>query len=95
MQLNLLLFRQRWTSLIVKEGITPEEAYFIDEGIRLPFFLSYWRHRHRVLNAGEHAVVVDDIYYQAPFRWLGYLLYPVLWLQFAYRRPVYRKVFGS
>lgn len=95
MQLNFLLFKQHWTSLIVKDGVTKDEAYFIDEGIKLPFFLSYWRHRHRILNDGQYAIIVDDVYYKAHFRWLGYLLYPVMWLQFAYRKPVYRKVFGT
>ncbi len=95
MQLNFFLFKQRWSSLIVKDGTNEEEAYFIDEGTELPFFLSYWRHRHRVLNAGDHAIIVDDIHFKAPFRWLGYLLYPVMWAQFAYRKPVYRKIFGK
>ena len=93
LELNFLLFRQRWTTQIVEDGVTEQEAYFIDEGMKLPFFLSYWRHRHRVLKDGPHASIVDDIHFKTPLRLLDYLLYPIMWLQFAYRRPIYRKVF--
>ncbi len=94
MELNFILFRQRWTSLIVVDGINEEEAYFIDEGMHLPFFLTYWRHRHRVAKDGAQALIIDDILFKTPFRLMDYLLYPVLWLQFAYRKPIYQKVFG-
>ena len=94
LRLNFLLFRQDWISRVVDQQTTDNEIYFIDEGDRLPFFLSYWHHRHRLLRvSGKHTLIVEDITFRTPFRLTDYLLYPLLWLQFAYRKPVYRRVF--
>ena len=93
LELNFLLFRQRWESRITEQQRTPEEIYFIDEGQKLPFFLQYWRHHHRLLCRGANTEIVDDITFRAP-AWLpDFLLYPILYLQFRYRRPIYRRVF--
>lgn len=92
-QLNFMLFQQQWTSLIVEDGFNAKEAYFIDEGIKLPFFLTYWRHWHRILKDKQHTQIIDDIHFKTPFRLLDYLIYPVMWLQFVYRKPVYKRIF--
>ena len=94
LELNFLLFRQRWVSVIVEDCANDEEVYFVDEGSELPFFLGYWRHRHRILRDGSGSRIVDDITYRGPNALLSVLLYPGMWLQFAYRKPVYRRVFG-
>jgi ligand-binding SRPBCC domain-containing protein len=94
LELNFLLFRQVWKSNIVDQQMDAEEIYFVDEGFQLPFFLKYWRHRHRILRRGNQAEIVDDISFRTPFFLFDYLLYPVMYLQFAYRKPIYRKVFG-
>lgn len=97
LQLNFLLFRQDWISRIVDQQSTDAEIYFVDEGTKLPFFLSYWQHHHRLLRSadhdGEQTVVVDDITFRTPFLVTDYLFYPILWLQFAYRKPIYKRVF--
>ncbi len=93
LELNFFLFRQRWTSLIIEDKLTDQEFYFIDEGTTLPFFLRTWKHRHRIQKDGTHARIIDDIHFTTPFLLLDYLLYPVMWLQFMYRKPVYKKVF--
>ncbi len=100
LRLNFLLFKQDWTSKIVDQQTIatadgPTEIYFIDQGTQLPFFLAYWHHRHRILrdSATGGAVIVDDVTFRTPFRLTDYLFYPLLWLQFAYRRPIYRRVF--
>jgi ligand-binding SRPBCC domain-containing protein len=99
LQLNFLLFRQEWISLIVDQKTSPDEIFFVDEGTRLPFFLSYWHHRHRLLrssdDSGKQTIIIDDITFKTPFRVSDYLLYPLLWLQFAYRKPIYRRIFRS
>jgi ligand-binding SRPBCC domain-containing protein len=94
LELDFLLFRQTWKSKIVDQQMSAEEIYFVDEGFQLPFFLKYWRHRHRILRRGSQAEIVDDIAFRTPFFLFDYLLYPVMYLQFAYRKPIYRKVFG-
>lgn len=92
------LIRQRWRSDIVEDGCGDREIYFIDASERenLPFFLRKWRHEHRIIadESGVGAWIVDRISYRAPFG-LNWLLWPVLWLQFWYRKGVYRSFFGQ
>ncbi len=94
-ELNFIFFRQIWQSLIVDHGKSEEEIWFIDEGSRLPFFLRYWRHRHRLLRTATGTQIVDDIEYRTPSLLLDYFMYPMMWLQFAYRKPIYRRVFNE
>ena len=93
LELNFLLFSQTWESRIVEDGETAGEWYFVDEGVKLPFFLASWKHRHRVVQTGTHSTIVDDITFKTPFLLMDYLFYPVMWLQFLYRKPVYKRVF--
>lgn len=94
LELNFLLFRQRWDSLITEQKSDTEEISFIDEGRQLPFFLRYWRHHHRILRRGSRSEIVDDISFRTPFLFFDYLVYPILYLQFLYRKPIYRRVFS-
>jgi len=89
--------RFRWTSLITDHGITPSGVYyFVDEGRQLPPPLRYWRHRHLMQPAPDGGTyIVEDLEYRSPFRWLDALLYPAMWAQFAWRRPIYRRWFGK
>ncbi len=90
-----------WISLITEDGEDQDQCWFVDEGKRLPFFIKSWRHRHiirRAQAADENArgtLIIDDIEYQGRPGPLGYLLYPALYLQFLYRKPVYRRLFGT
>lgn len=97
LRLNFLLFRQDWISQIVDQQTSPNEIFFVDQGFQLPFFLTYWQHHHRLQcsadQAGDQTIIVDDIIFQTPFRLTDYLLYPLLWIQFAYRKPIYRRMF--
>ena len=95
-RLNFLLFKQDWISHIIDQQTSSDEIYFIDQGTQLPFFLRYWHHRHRLLrDPAGGTVVVDDITFRTPFRLTDYLMYPLMWLQFAYRKPIYKGVFGN
>lgn len=94
LELNFFLFKQRWKSEIVEQQTGDTEIFFIDQGVKLPFFLSYWRHRHRIIKDGEHTVIADEIEFRTPFFLTDYLFYPLLYGQFLYRKPVYRKVFS-
>ncbi|CAA9219382.1 MAG: hypothetical protein AVDCRST_MAG56-659 [uncultured Cytophagales bacterium] len=94
-RLHFGFFRQTWHSLITDAGAPPGLVYFVDEGRKLPFFLRHWRHRHEIRQHGTGSLVVDDISFRSPFRLLDYLLYPLMYLQFAYRKPVYRRRFGG
>lgn len=95
MELNFLLFKQRWTSLITDHQVTENRYYFVDEGTELPFFLNYWHHRHVIESRNGTTFIVDDITFKTPFVLTNYLMYPLLYLQFLYRKPIYRKLFGK
>jgi ligand-binding SRPBCC domain-containing protein len=87
---------QRWTSLITEHGQLPDGThYFIDEAQTAPAPLRYWRHRH-LIEPGPHggSVIVDDIEFRTASPVLDALLYPAMWAQFAYRKPIYRRFFG-
>lgn len=95
-ELNFLLFKQLWYSRIVAQEESLQEIFFIDEGIKLPFFLKNWRHKHRLVAHPEGGTsLIDEISYQSPFLLLDWLLYPAMLGQFLYRKPVYKKIFGK
>jgi ligand-binding SRPBCC domain-containing protein len=93
LELNFIFFKQQWTSEITEDKTTDLEFYFIDQGLKLPFFLKKWRHKHRVISTGIGSIIRDEIEYDAPVGILTYLLYPALWLQFSFRKPIYRRIF--
>jgi len=96
LRLNFIFFKQDWISEITYDRTNNDIFEFIDEGKKLPFFLKYWKHYHKVLKVNEEtSEIVDDITFKSPFILMDVLLYPVLWLQFAYRKPIYRKIFSN
>ncbi|MEZ4883418.1 MAG: hypothetical protein R3E32_01685 [Chitinophagales bacterium] len=88
-----LAFGMKWISLVTDFQERGDEIFFIDEGVQLPFFLSNWRHKHRIIKNKTGSILIDDITYRSSSKIMDYLLYPVLWLQFKYRSPIYRKLF--
>ena len=84
---------QDWNAKIVEDKLLENEAYFIDVGIKLPFFLKEWRHKHHIIRDEAGAIIIDDIDFKTPNIIMDYLMYPVMWLQFAARKPVYRRYF--
>lgn len=94
LELNFLLFKQIWKSEIVDDQTNETEFYFIDVGVELPFFLKKWRHKHRIINSEFGSVIRDEIEFSGPIGIMTLLLYPVLYLQFAYRIRIYKKIFS-
>lgn len=98
-ELNFLLFRQIWQSEIIDHGTSAEEIWFVDRGSKLPFFLRFWLHRHRLIRTSHGSTpgtqIVDDIEYRTGSVILDYLMYPLMWAQFAYRGPIYRRAFNK
>lgn len=91
--IDTLLMRQNWTSLITEQVRNDYEIYFTDEGQQLPKPLTFWRHKHLLSKNGRQTRISDQIEYRTNSVFLDYLLYPFLYLQFAYRQPIYRKTF--
>lgn len=95
-ELKTGLANLHWTSLITDSGVLPDGThFFIDEGQTLPPPLRRWRHRHLVQpGPAGGSVVVDDLEYSTGRAWLDALLWPAMWAQFAWRKPIYRRWFG-
>ena len=92
-ELNFVFFRQIWQSEITEHGETADEIWFVDQGSQLPFFLKSWRHRHRLRPTETGTEIVDDIEYRTGSLAMDYLMFPLMWAQFAYRGPIYRRAF--
>ena len=84
---------QRWTSLITESGENDYECYFVDEGQVLPAPLKFWRHKHIISKNDQKTFIYDQVEYRTASVMLDYMLYPVMYAQFLYRKPVYKSVF--
>ncbi len=93
LETNFILFKQKWISLIVENGSSESEVYFVDEGITLPFPLKYWRHRHIVRQVGPSVEIEDNLHFSTKNKMVDILLYLPFYLLFLYRKPVYKKIF--
>ncbi|MCO6493790.1 MAG: cyclase [Phaeodactylibacter sp.] len=87
--------KAEWVSIITDDGINEQEAYFVDEGVQLPFPLAFWRHRHVVRKITQDtSCIVDDITFRGPNTLATLLLYPAIFLGFYPRKKIYRRYFG-
>ena len=80
-----------WESQITSDEQTESEINFVDVGRKLPFFLSFWEHRHRIVKQNKDVLIIDDIEFFAHNKLLTLLSFPILYLMFAMRKPTYRK----
>ncbi len=97
-ELNFFILRQLWVSKITDSYLSADESFFIDEGITLPFFLKYWKHKHRIVrdnNTTSGSKIIDEIEFRTPTVLTDYIFYPILYLQFLYRKPIYQRVFKT
>lgn len=93
-ELNFILFRQQWHAEIIEQASSEKRFYFVDKGERLPFFLKDWHHQHTLESDGEQTTLItDNIHFSTGTIVGDVLVFPLLWLQFLYRKPIYRKHF--
>jgi hypothetical protein len=85
----------------LKEFGGSEEGDIVHLRLNFIFFKQDWiseityDRTNKVLKLDNNtSEIVDDITFKSPFKLMDYLLYPVLWLQFAYRKPIYRRLFN-
>jgi ligand-binding SRPBCC domain-containing protein len=93
MTINLIFKKEKWITVIIDEGEKENELYFIDVGKVLPFFLTKWIHKHRIIKNGNGSIIIDDIFFKTPNPVLGIFFYIIFLIQFFYRKPVYKKYF--
>jgi ligand-binding SRPBCC domain-containing protein len=94
LELDFIFFKQKWVSEIKEHGEDELGLYFVDHGVELPFFLKKWNHHHGILKKGKKTILVDDIHYETPWILVDWFIYPLMFLQFAYRIPIYKKSFA-
>lgn len=94
-ELDFIFFKQLWISTITELNSDSEEIYFIDEGTKLPFFLSKWKHKHIIQNNKKGSKIIDHISYETPNKLFDFLLYPVMYFMFFYRKHIYKKELES
>ncbi|MEM7550481.1 MAG: hypothetical protein AAF363_12440 [Bacteroidota bacterium] len=93
LKLNFLLFKQIWKSEITEDVEKEGYFHFVDVGIKLPFFLKKWKHKHVIKKSNGGAIIEDNITFNTPFILTDFVMYPALYLQFLYRKPIYKKIF--
>jgi ligand-binding SRPBCC domain-containing protein len=93
LELNFFLFKQYWHALIISHLELDKGFVFVDIGKKLPFFLKSWKHTHSILEEGNGTQIIDDIEYSTGTLLSDLIFYPILYLQFLYRKPVYKREF--
>lgn len=95
-ELNFILFKQVWKSVITEQQQQPGAFYFIDKGVQLPFFLRSWQHKHLLeALAGGGTRIVDELQFTTP-TWLpAFLARPLFAGLMLYRKPIYKRVFAK
>jgi ligand-binding SRPBCC domain-containing protein len=88
-------FTWHWDCIISQNGTNEYSYFFEDEGIRLPPFLSWWRHKHELVRTKTGTLIVDDITFIPGGIWPGFLVKFLLWMQFRERDQLYKKYFSS
>lgn len=92
LEINLVFTKVTWSSLITEDKLTADEWFFIDQGVKMPFGLNYWQHKHRVKKINEESCeIIDEISFDTRNEFLNYLLFPFLWGMIFYRKPLYQK----
>ena len=94
-EVKLLWMKQKWISLITEQQSNENKIYFIDEGVLLPKPLKYWKHKHIIDKSIDSSIIIDDICYNTNNILLDFLLFPALFLQFYFRKPVYKSYFSK
>ncbi len=85
-----------WISVITEDGADDKAAYFIDEGVKLPFPLTYWEHKHIVEKITEDSsLIIDDMTFKGSNAVISALMYPAIYAAFYPRKKIYQNYFGQ
>jgi len=86
--------KAEWISDIVEDEVTDQRAWFVDVGVKLPWPLVTWTHRHIVERVDDqHSLIIDDISFSGSNFILSLLLYPAIFLGFYPRKKIYKDYF--
>lgn len=93
--IHSLFIKQHWISKVVEFHEGDTEIYFIDKGHKMPWPVTFWRHKHIIREIENGTQVIDDVKMETVNRVTGWLFYPFMWLAIAYRKKVYKKRFRA
>jgi len=86
--------KSEWISDIVEDDVTDTRAWFVDVGVKLPWPLATWTHRHIVEKIDDHnSMIIDDMTFTGSNFILTLLLYPAIFIGFYPRKRVYQNYF--
>jgi ligand-binding SRPBCC domain-containing protein len=95
-EIHLIVAKQKWVSIISQVSETQDEYSFTDSGRELPFPITHWKHKHRVLRLNEkEVVIIDEIQYECKNEILTKAFYPILLAQFSLRINQYKNYFEN
>lgn len=82
-----------WVSEITEDHKGADRCYFIDKGVKLPFPLKSWTHRHIVHKANGGSVIEDNMEFSTGMKLLDRMIYPFIYLAFSPRKKQYKAYF--
>ena len=89
------LIDQAWENLVTENFESDRECFFVDEGTKMPFPVTFWKHKHRIIGLKSGSEIRDEIEFHCNSIFLEWIMFPVVWIQFVWRKPIYKKVFGG
>lgn len=87
------MLKMRWISIITDEHISKDFIWFTDQGIKLPFFLKSWHHKHIIKKDPNGSEIIEDITFSTGTKLTDHIVYPLLYMQFAWRKKAYPAFF--
>ena len=88
--------KAEWISDIVEDGLTDQRAWFVDVGVKLPWPIATWTHRHIVEKVDDqHSMIIDDMTFTGSNAILSLFLYPAIFLGFYPRKKIYQNYFQN
>lgn len=86
--------KAQWISDIVEDEVTDTRAWFVDVGVKLPWPLATWKHRHIVEKIDDNnSMIIDDMTFTGSNFIFTLLLYPAIFIGFYPRKNIYQKYF--
>ena len=86
------LGRWNWTGRITENHISENVIYFTDEGEKMPLGLTAWKHTHKLIKSDKGCTIEDRIVYQGKNHFHTVFIFPLIWSQFIYRKPLYEAI---
>jgi len=88
--------KQKWISYISQDFKDDSKVGFVDIGKVLPPPLKTWEHKHVIQKIdNKSSIVIDDIEFSSGSIFINLIIYLPLYIQFALRKPIYKKYFNG